>query len=335
MAASAVGDISFQHGGNIPLHESHERGLDVDVRPIRDNEQPVHVGHELARFASTIGRRPASSSRPSGPPPRGHVKLIYFNDPVLIREGLTDHFPGHDDHLHVRYCGGELVPPVAQYPCNEAADARAAPTRAPAGTGSMCQLDAGSSAARALVRLRTGRNELGPRRRAGHPVGVRTGARGARYRHAQGALRPVHRRTRGPGERWLKATFETIDPATEQPLAPSARAGDPVDIGQGGQCRALCQRRSWGRSPGKRERAGVPVPYRASSRSAEGVSRSSGSMDSGKPIKESRDGRRPARGARIPVLRGLGGQARLRVPGVGGRCRSASRRRSSPGTSRS
>ena len=34
----------------------------------------------------------------------GHVKLIYFNDPVLIREGLTTHFPGHDDHLHVRYC---------------------------------------------------------------------------------------------------------------------------------------------------------------------------------------------------------------------------------------
>ena len=34
----------------------------------------------------------------------GHVKLIYFNDPVLISEGLTTWFAGHDDHLHVRYC---------------------------------------------------------------------------------------------------------------------------------------------------------------------------------------------------------------------------------------
>ena len=41
------------------------------------------------------------------------MKLIYFNDPVLISEGLTTWYTGHDDHLHVRYCervvsGGRL-----------------------------------------------------------------------------------------------------------------------------------------------------------------------------------------------------------------------------------
>ena len=34
----------------------------------------------------------------------GHVKLIYFNDPVLIKQGLVQAYPGHDDHLHIRYC---------------------------------------------------------------------------------------------------------------------------------------------------------------------------------------------------------------------------------------
>ena len=45
----------------------------------------------------------------------GHVKLIYFNDPVLIREGRTTWFSGHDDHLHIRYC--EPSYPIAQYRC--------------------------------------------------------------------------------------------------------------------------------------------------------------------------------------------------------------------------
>jgi hypothetical protein len=43
------------------------------------------------------------------------VKLIYFNDPVLIREGLTRYYAGHDDHVHVRYC--ERVYPLAAYDC--------------------------------------------------------------------------------------------------------------------------------------------------------------------------------------------------------------------------
>ena len=36
-------------------------------------------------------------------------------DPVLIREGLTRWYTGHDDHLHIRYC--EKVYPLAAYRC--------------------------------------------------------------------------------------------------------------------------------------------------------------------------------------------------------------------------
>ena len=44
-----------------------------------------------------------------------HIKVIYFNDPVLIREGLTRWHSGHDDHVHVRFC--EAIHPLAAYDC--------------------------------------------------------------------------------------------------------------------------------------------------------------------------------------------------------------------------
>ena len=31
------------------------------------------------------------------------MKLIFFNDPQLISEGLTQSLSNHDDHLHVRF----------------------------------------------------------------------------------------------------------------------------------------------------------------------------------------------------------------------------------------
>ena len=110
----SVGDGGYEHGGNIPGHQTHERGLDVDIRPIRDNEDQCTWGTNW-RFSSydrSATRALIKIIRATAP---GHVKLIYFNDPVLINEGLTKWFAGHDDHLHIRYC--ERLYPVAQYRC--------------------------------------------------------------------------------------------------------------------------------------------------------------------------------------------------------------------------
>ncbi len=63
----------------------------------------MHVGHELAAVVLRPRGHADPHQRHPGAAP-GHVKLIYFNDPVLIKEGLTTHYLGHDDHLHVRYC---------------------------------------------------------------------------------------------------------------------------------------------------------------------------------------------------------------------------------------
>jgi len=110
----AVGDVSLEHGGDIPGHESHERGLDVDVRIMRRDDRQCQWGgtYRMAVYDRTATRALVKAIRATAP---GHVKLIYFNDPVLIREGLTRYHPGHDDHVHVRYC--ERVYPLAAYDC--------------------------------------------------------------------------------------------------------------------------------------------------------------------------------------------------------------------------
>ena len=110
----AVGDISFEHGGNIPGHATHEVGLDVDLRPIRnaDNQCTYGTTWRLSSYDRAATRTLINAIRAAAP---GHVKLIYFNDPVLRGEGLTTWFAGHDDHLHVRYC--EVSHAVAGYRC--------------------------------------------------------------------------------------------------------------------------------------------------------------------------------------------------------------------------
>jgi hypothetical protein len=110
----AVGDVGLEHGGDIGGHQTHEVGLDVDVRPIRVNRNQCSFGtdwrtssYDRAATRILVNAFMAAAA--------GHVKLIYFNDPVLIAEGLTTRYPNHDDHLHVRYC--EVSHPLAAYRC--------------------------------------------------------------------------------------------------------------------------------------------------------------------------------------------------------------------------
>lgn len=98
-----VGDISFEHGGDIPGHASHETGMDIDFWPIRTDNGQCSAGRitwQSTTYDRAATRELVKAVRAAAP---GQIELIYFNDPVLINEGLTTSYPNHDNHLHIRY----------------------------------------------------------------------------------------------------------------------------------------------------------------------------------------------------------------------------------------
>ena len=98
------GEASLEHGGNIAGHSTHELGLDVDVGLIRrDGRHCRRLGldYRHAQYDRARTRRLIEAIYDAAP---GRVKLIYFNDPVLVREGLVVSYPNHSHHLHIRYC---------------------------------------------------------------------------------------------------------------------------------------------------------------------------------------------------------------------------------------
>ena len=110
----AVGDLGYEHGGDHPEHQTHEVGLDADIRPMKkaNNQCAGGTRWTLSAYDRAATRARATAIRAATP---GHVKEILFNDPVLIQEGLTVYRAGHDDHLHVRLC--EARHPVTLYRC--------------------------------------------------------------------------------------------------------------------------------------------------------------------------------------------------------------------------
>jgi peptidoglycan hydrolase-like protein with peptidoglycan-binding domain len=93
-----VGDISRKGGGTFPPHSSHKEGRDVDLRPFRHNGEPggTHINdpsydHSLTRELVTLIKGQFPQAR------------ILFNDPLLVKDGLTKKFAEHDNHLHVHF----------------------------------------------------------------------------------------------------------------------------------------------------------------------------------------------------------------------------------------
>jgi peptidoglycan hydrolase-like protein with peptidoglycan-binding domain len=110
-----LGDAGFEHGGTIPGHSSHDVGMDIDIWPIRTDHAQCTAGRitwQSSTYDRAATRDLINAVRNAAP---GHVRLIFFNDPTLIAEGLTTHWDNHDNHLHIRYC--EKVHPNSLYTC--------------------------------------------------------------------------------------------------------------------------------------------------------------------------------------------------------------------------
>ncbi len=111
----AVGDIGFEHGGPINLHQTHQDGLDIDIALVRrDGRQCSRPGISyLSRQYDRAATREMLSAIHDALGPR--LKLIYFNDPQMIGAGLAQRYSNHDDHIHVRLCEPDHV--RARYVC--------------------------------------------------------------------------------------------------------------------------------------------------------------------------------------------------------------------------
>ena len=91
----AVGDISFQNGGHMAPHDSHTRGVDVDIRPLRSDAVEGRVAWQEKGYSTERTRRLVEIAHEDP-----NLKSILFNDAKII--GVKP-WAGHDNHLHIRF----------------------------------------------------------------------------------------------------------------------------------------------------------------------------------------------------------------------------------------
>lgn len=90
-----VGDISFVHGGHMAPHESHRRGVDVDIRPQRDDQAHAPVTINDPHYSRDRTKQVVEAIRADP-----NFELVLFNDKQI--HGVRS-WAGHDNHLHVRF----------------------------------------------------------------------------------------------------------------------------------------------------------------------------------------------------------------------------------------
>jgi hypothetical protein len=93
----AIGDISFQFGGEMKPHSTHQEGKHVDLRPCRKDNTLVGVKYQDTLNYDQEKTKQLIELFLS----HKNVKSILFNDPVIHAMKSVSPWDGHDDHFHV------------------------------------------------------------------------------------------------------------------------------------------------------------------------------------------------------------------------------------------
>jgi conjugal transfer mating pair stabilization protein TraG len=93
-----IGDVSKSGGGGISGHEAHEQGRQVDIRPFRRDGGNAPVTWQSRAYDREQTRNYIEFMKDRNP-----GTTVLFNDPVLVKEGLTQKYEGHDNHLHFSF----------------------------------------------------------------------------------------------------------------------------------------------------------------------------------------------------------------------------------------
>lgn len=95
------GDISRRGGGSFdPPHKAHQRGVEVDIRPITNNGREEPTSIHAMNYSHESTKELAQLIKEKFP-----AATLFFNDERLIGLKLTSPLAGHDDHLHLRFPG--------------------------------------------------------------------------------------------------------------------------------------------------------------------------------------------------------------------------------------
>ena len=92
----AIGHISLRGGGPMEPHATHQRGVDLDIRPERKDGQNTEVDIFNAQYDRVLTTELINLWWEKAP-----VKLVYFNDPTVIAAKLSRRAHNHHHHFHV------------------------------------------------------------------------------------------------------------------------------------------------------------------------------------------------------------------------------------------
>jgi hypothetical protein len=92
-ALVGIGDISFRCGGKMSPHGTHQKGMNVDIRPLRKDREQKPCFYTEDQYDREATQLLVTLLRDSG-----NVRSILFNDNKV--KGVSYH-DGHDNHLHV------------------------------------------------------------------------------------------------------------------------------------------------------------------------------------------------------------------------------------------
>ncbi|MDF1665918.1 MAG: penicillin-insensitive murein endopeptidase [Planctomycetota bacterium] len=89
-----VGDISYMNGGKMSGHASHQKGVDGDFRPLKNNGTEGRVTIFQSTYSRSLSQKMFDLFDQEL-----RIKYIFFNDKNTRH---TTPWPNHDNHFHVR-----------------------------------------------------------------------------------------------------------------------------------------------------------------------------------------------------------------------------------------
>ncbi|HYI94833.1 MAG TPA: penicillin-insensitive murein endopeptidase [Bryobacteraceae bacterium] len=92
-----ITDISKKGGGPFEPHKSHQKGTDVDLRPLRTDHAETGVNYKDRSYSRGLTQDFVNTIRSSSTLP---VKSVFFNDSSISG---VQYLSAHDDHLHVSF----------------------------------------------------------------------------------------------------------------------------------------------------------------------------------------------------------------------------------------